>query len=149
MGGLLESLKAGFDALPAPLVETQGLGAARRAALESALADGLPGARVEAWKYTSLRALSARGFSAPVPVNVDAAVVAGIAAPRLVFVNGRYDAALSDRSDLPDGVELRPMSEALGGDDPRAVSVFGRRFEHAPTNLSRDSTPRWPWKACA
>lgn len=137
MGGLLESLKADFDALPAPLVEAQGLGAARRAALEAALADGLPGARVEAWKYTSLRALSARGFASAAPMDMDAAVVAGIAAPRLVFVNGRYDAALSDRSGLPEGVELRPMSEALAGDDPRAVAVFGRRFERADEPFAR------------
>ena len=137
MAGLLESLKAGFDALPAPLVDAQGLGASRRAALDAALADGLPGARVEAWKYTSLRALSARGFTAAAPVPVDPAVVAGIPAPRLVFVNGRYNAALSDRSGLPEGVELRPMSEALRGDDPRAVSVFGRRFDRADEIFAR------------
>ena len=137
MAGLLESLKTSFDALPAPLVDAQGLGAARRAALEAALADGLPGARVEAWKYTSLRALSARGFTAATPVPVDPDAIAGIPAPRLVFVNGRYDAALSDRSGLPEGVELRPMSEALRGDDPRAVSVFGRRFDRADEVFAR------------
>lgn len=137
MAGLLESLKAGFDALPAPLVEAQGLGAARRAALEAALGDGLPGARVEAWKYTSLRALSARAFVPSAAAAVDASLLAGIPAPRLVFVNGRYDAVLSDRDGLPDGVELRPMSEALGGDDPRAVSVLGRRFDRADEIFAR------------
>lgn len=137
MAGLLDSLKAGFDALPAPLVEAQGLGPARRAAIDAALADGLPGARVEAWKYTSLRALSAREFAPARAGLVDATLVAEIPAPRLVFVNGRYDAALSDRAGLPAGVELRPMSEALAGDDPRAVSVLGRRFGRADEVFAR------------
>ena len=137
MGGLLESLKAGFEALPAPLVDAQGLGTSRRAALAAALADGLPGARVEAWKYTSLRALAAREFAPPRAGVVDTALVADIPAPRLVFVNGRYDAALSDRDGLPAGVELRPMSEALDGDDPRAVAVFGRRFDRADEIFAR------------
>jgi Fe-S cluster assembly protein SufD len=137
MAGLLDSLKAGFEALPTPLVEAQGLGAARRAALEAALADGLPGARVEAWKYTSLRALSAREFAPARAGLVDAAIVADIPAPRLVFVNGRHDAALSDIEGLPEGVELRPMSEALAGDDPRAVSVLGRCFDRADEPFAR------------
>jgi Fe-S cluster assembly protein SufD len=137
MAGLLDSLKAGFEALPAPLMEAQGLGAARRAALDAALADGLPGARVETWKYTSLRALSAREFLPARAGLVDAAIVADVPAPRLVFVNGRHDAALSDIEGLPEGVELRPMSDALAGDDPRAAAVFGRRFDRADEIFAR------------
>ncbi|WP_052575460.1 Fe-S cluster assembly protein SufD [Arenimonas metalli] len=99
--------------------------------MAAALAAGLPGPRSESWKYTSLRALAARGFAAPVAAPVDAAVVAAIPSPRLVFVNGGFDAALSSLADLPAGVELRPMSQALAGDDPRAVAVFGRVFDEA------------------
>lgn len=137
MSALLESLKAGFEALPAARVDALGLGASRRAALADALAAGLPHGRVEAWKYTNLRALSHRAFAPAAPAPVDAAVVAGIAAPRLVFVNGAFDAALSDLSGLPDGVELRPFSQVLAGDDARAASVLGRRFDRADEPFAR------------
>ncbi|HEX4853299.1 Fe-S cluster assembly protein SufD [Arenimonas sp.] len=131
MSALLQSFEAGFAALPAARVDALGLGPARRAALATALAAGLPGPRSESWKYTSLRALSARGFVAPAEATVDAAALAAIPSPRLVFVNGAFDAALSSLADLPAGVELRPMSQALAADDARAVAVFGRVFDEA------------------
>nr|HCL44811.1 Fe-S cluster assembly protein SufD [Pseudomonas sp.] len=37
---------------------------ARREVLDAALRDGLPAARNEAWKYTSLRQLERRAFAA-------------------------------------------------------------------------------------
>ncbi|MGH8075168.1 MAG: Fe-S cluster assembly protein SufD, partial [Lysobacter sp.] len=87
MSALLDSLASSFDALPAR--DAAGLGETRRAALDAALHDGLPHARVEAWKYTPLRALERRAFahadSAPA---FDDAVLAAIPAPRIVFVNG-------------------------------------------------------------
>jgi Fe-S cluster assembly protein SufD len=131
MSALLQSFETGFAALPAARVDALGLGPARRAALAAALAAGLPGPRSESWKYTSLRALAARGFAAASPAPIDPAVLAAIPSPRLVFVNGAFDAALSALGDLPAGVELRPMSQALAGDDPRAVAVFGRVFDEA------------------
>ena len=138
MSALLESMSAGFDALPPALLEAQGLGKPRRAALAAVLADGLPGARSEAWKYTSLRALSARRFGAVAGVApVDPARLAGIPSPRLVLVNGRFDATLSRLDGLPDGVELEPLSQALAGDDPRAVAVLGRRFDRADEPFAR------------
>lgn len=137
MSALLDAFRTGFDALPAPLVEAQGLGGGRRESLAAALAAGLPGPRTEAWKYTSLRALSARGFAAPAAAPVDAARLAHVPSPRLVFVNGVFDAGLSRLDGLPDGVELRPLSQALAGDDPRAVSVLARRYERADELFAR------------
>ena len=137
MSALLESMSAGFDALPASLVDAQGLGAPRRAALSAVLADGLPGPRSEAWKYTSLRALSARRFGAAPAATVDPALLAAIPAPRLVLVNGRYDAALSNLDGLPEGVELQPLSQALAGDDARAVSVLARRYDRPDELFAR------------
>src|SRR5690606_40534379 len=97
MSALMENLARGFDALPGR--DAAGLGPLRQEALASALRDGLPGPRTEAWKYTPLRALDRRSFA---PVGqapaVDAALLADIPAPRLVFVNGRYDASRSDLS---------------------------------------------------
>ncbi len=71
---------------------------------------GLPGTRSEAWKYTSLRALERRTFAPPSPVRPAPQAVADIPAPRLVFVNGRFDAALSDLAALPPGIEITPTA---------------------------------------
>ncbi len=143
MSALLESMSSGFDALPAALVDAQGLGAPRRAALAAVLADGLPGPRSEAWKYTSLRALSARRFGAGAAAAVDAALLAAIPAPRLVLVNGRFDAALSKFDGLPEGVECsrcRRRSPAT----IRAPWPCWAAATTAPTSCSPASTPRWP-----
>ena len=128
MSTLLDSLAAGFD----------GDGA-RRAALDDALRDGLPHARSEAWKYTPLRTLERRAFAARTPGTTafDAAVLADIPAPRLVFVNGSYDAAHSEVGGLPAGVDLRPLSNALAGGDPGASSLLERRFQRADEVFAR------------
>ncbi|MFI4969551.1 MAG: Fe-S cluster assembly protein SufD, partial [Lysobacterales bacterium] len=89
---LLESLLGGIDATAS---------AARRDAAAALLRDGLPGARDEAWKYTSLRALEQRRYAAGDPaaaaraVGTDAFAWPEIAGPRLVFVNGAFRPDLS------------------------------------------------------
>lgn len=118
MSALLDSLSAGFAG-----------DVARRAVLDEALRDGLPGPRAEAWKYTSLRQLERRSFQ---PVDalpaLDPMLLADIPAPRAVFVNGRYSVALSLTTDLPDGVSLQLLSEALA-EDGDAARFLQRRFE--------------------
>ena len=126
MSALLDSLAAGFE----------GEGA-RRAALDAALRDGLPGPRTESWKYTSLRALERRAFAnATGSVAVDPALLVGIPAPRLVFINGAFASELSDGNGLPDGVELRPLPQALQG-DARESNFLERRFERADEVFAR------------
>ncbi|MDI1251921.1 Fe-S cluster assembly protein SufD [Thermomonas sp.] len=96
MSVLLDSLTAGFDGDPA-----------RRAALDALLRDGLPHARVEAWKYTPLRALERRIFvAADSTPETDTELLAGIPAPRLVFVNGQFDVASSDYAAVSAGVTI-------------------------------------------
>jgi Fe-S cluster assembly protein SufD len=126
MNALLDSLSAGFNG-----------DTARRAVLDEALRDGLPGPRTEAWKYTSLRQLERRSFQ---PVDavpaLDPMLLADIPAPRAVFVNGCYSVALSLTTDLPDGVSLQLLSEALaeGGD---AARFLQRRFERSDEIFAR------------
>ncbi len=105
MSALLDSLAAGFEG-----------NAEQRGALDAALGDGLPGARSEAWKYTSLRALERRTFMPAVRAHaaIDPELLAGIPAPRLVFVNGRFDSCHSDISGVPAGVELHASCSANG-----------------------------------
>ncbi len=93
----------------------------RRAALDAALRSGLPAARSEAWKYTSLRQLERRSFgAAPLQAPaIDAALLAAIPAPRLVFVNGR-----------PSDAQVRTLS-AVRRDEPLAAGFLGRRFDRA------------------
>jgi Fe-S cluster assembly protein SufD len=126
MSALLDSLSAGFE----------GDGA-RRAALDAALRDGLPGPRTESWKYTSLRALERRAFANAMELtSVDSTLLAGIPAPRLVFVNGVHSEGLSDAGGLPDGVQLRPLSRAMQG-DARESNFLERRFERADEVFAR------------
>jgi len=116
MSALLESLAAGFDG-----------DAARRPALDAALAAGLPGPRSESWKYTSLRALERRVFAAPGDAAIDPALLAGIPAPRLVFVNGRPAPALSDPGTGIAGLSIGfTEAAALPAIEDRPDAVFAR-----------------------
>ena len=130
-------LDAFAEALPAlALRDAAGLGPDRQAALDAALAAGVPGARSEAWKYTPLRALERRTFApaaaSPGPgPDAMAARLSEIPAPRLVFVDGHFDARHSDISALPDGVEARPLSQLLQAGDARSVNFLQRRYAGA------------------
>lgn len=130
MSALLDSLASTFDTMPAR--DAAGFGASRRAALDAALRDGLPHARVESWKYTPLRALERRTFAptGTVPV-LDADLLAQIPAPRIVLVNGRYDANASDMTGLPDGVSVQPLSRLLADGDAQGSDFLARRFARA------------------
>ena len=76
MSALLDSFRDGYAALRDP--DALQLGDGRRQALAALLADGLPGPREEAWKYTPLRALERRAFAAadPAPPACDPALLA-------------------------------------------------------------------------
>lgn len=93
---------------------------------------GLPGRKVEAWKYTSLNALSKISFiPAAQADDVDVQSVP-VDAPRLdgaitlVFVNGAFRADLSDSlDDIGDGVSVTLLSDSLKRADPHLKSVLG------------------------
>ena len=134
MSALLDSFASAFEAIAAR--DAAGLGENRRQALDSALHDGLPGPRSEAWKYTSLRALERRSFVAAPPepsVGADAlaVVLEAIPAPRMVFVDGRFDDANSLLDGLPDGLEVLPLSRVLREGTPRDANVLQRRYAGA------------------
>lgn len=85
---------------------------------------GFPTTRVEAWKYTNLSALAVAEFAAPVasPITPDiAAHILTGAHYRLVFVNGRHQAALSDVANLPAGVRIDSLA-AMAVLSPEAVA---------------------------
>ncbi len=115
---LLDSLAEGFAG-----------DATRRGLLDAVLHDGLPGPRSESWKYTSLRALERRRFApaGDAATAIDPDLLDGIPAPRLVFVNGRHDPALSRLEALPAGVELAAAASETAYDVAvPADAVFAR-----------------------
>jgi Fe-S cluster assembly protein SufD len=137
MSALLESFQQRFGELPEPLRAAGGLADARRAAIDAAIADGLPGPRAERWRYTPLRALSARSYRASSGAAVDAEVLAAVPRPRLVFVNGWLDTGLSDLSGLPEGLSVRSLGRTLPESHPRDVVHLGRRFNEADEVFAR------------
>lgn len=137
MSALLDTFATALDRLP--LREAAGLGSDRRAALAAALRDGLPHARVEAWKYTPLRSLERRAFEPAfeAPVAITSAAVAAIPTPRMVFVNGRLDIAHTDLSGLPADITVRPLSQVLEQDEARAANFLARHFDRADEIFAR------------
>jgi len=85
---------------------------------------GIPTVKNEDWKYTNLRALTTRQFAlqAPSP-EVDSSLAGDSRTPhRLVFVQGVLDKTVSTPGDLPDGVMLTSLKDALSqGDDLQNV----------------------------
>src|SRR5690606_29401838 len=64
----------------------------------------------------------------------------GIPAPRMVFVNGRFEAAHSDLATLPATVRLQTLAEALADPDPRAGNFMQRRYAHKDEVFARLNT---------
>ncbi|MGC1549315.1 MAG: Fe-S cluster assembly protein SufD [Rhodanobacter sp.] len=131
--------------LDAPLPDS-GIGwldDARRENLEAFATAGLPDTRVEAWKYTALRALAQRSFvagdaqAATRVVDAAALTLPGIDGPRLVFVNGVFRADLSQLSDLPIGLSLQPLSQALRQDAEPLRFALARHYREAGDVFAR------------
>lgn len=117
MTALLESLQTAFAEI-----------APAKVALDQAIAIGLPSQRSEQWKYTSLRALSARRFTAPseTVLELNSATIetiAAIAKPRMVFVNGVFDSGHSDLSELASGFTTNTRADADAKDASRFLNA--------------------------
>lgn len=103
-----------FDHLPVHGAEAPKLSALRDAGRASFTAmGGLPGARVEDFKYTPLAKLGEFRPREPHAVDRIPASVPEFQAVRLVLVNGRLDAGLSDLDALPKGVSVMAMADAV------------------------------------
>lgn len=113
-----ESLARALEASgPGPGAEPAFAAALRRAGADDFRRLRLPTTRHEEWVYTSLAGLGALELSPAAPARPDAAGTARLGglppAPRLVLVNGRYDATLSDLSGLPAGSVAGSLAAAL------------------------------------
>src|SRR5258705_5147053 len=111
----------------------RGLGPLRAAAFARFQNSGLPNRRVEAWKYTDLRALmrDAKPLAAPPDATAKArarhagAALASIEARRIVFVDGAFAADLSDLAGLEPGLSIRSMAQVLTSGDAQVTAEIG------------------------
>jgi Fe-S cluster assembly protein SufD len=93
----------------------------RQEAFEELAATGLPTTRDEEWRFTSIRPIAETVF-APTGVHeisphaIEPFRFHGLSGQRLVFVNGRFHAKLSDLRSLPEGVRVRRLAEVLAED---------------------------------
>lgn len=114
-----EHLASAYEAAAASLpgAKDAAVAARRRAAIEAFRKFGLPNHRLESWKFTGLNALERQQWA--LPANDGSVDLARLNAAtlktdsyRLVFVNGRFDAAASKIGALPKGATLVPLSAA-------------------------------------
>lgn len=117
-----------FDAIQETLPGGPAVHEARRNAIGTFAALGLPHRRIEEWKYSDVRATlrsigdiaDAAAKSGLTNEAVDAALgpLADAAATRIVIVDGRHSAELSSAA-LPPGVDVRAASDAFQADEGR------------------------------
>lgn len=114
--------------------DAEWLVALREAGAERFAEVGLPGSRDEEWRFTSLAALSRSDFSTPgasssVTMDDLAGYIFDVASPRVVLVDGRFVADLSNLTDLPAGVTVMPLAtaiaEGLAGVEPHLGRTAG------------------------
>jgi Fe-S cluster assembly protein SufD len=105
----------------------------RERAAAAFVASGLPTRKVEAWKYTDLRAVEraefvpARGYPGLSSVDhVPALFAVDEVAARLVFVDGRFRGELSRLDRLPAGVVLEDLATAFGNRPAVLEEQLGR-----------------------
>ena len=105
------------------------LDALRGRAWESFQRLGLPGPRLDEWKYADTHPLTQSELRLPtgeVPPAVSAQVgIDGIDGPRAVFLDGVFHPGLSRLDDLPAGLRVRPLMEALAEDGERLSRHYG------------------------
>ncbi|MGE3708231.1 MAG: hypothetical protein AB7G35_01055, partial [Hyphomicrobiaceae bacterium] len=122
----------GFEAASASLPGGGWVKGLRQKAIEAFSERGLPSRRVEAFKYTDLRERVKEAYppaAAGMDVgrdDVDAALgaLAGLDAYRLVFVDGRFRAELSDSEGLSEAAEFMALAPLLGKAPPWLEGKF-------------------------
>jgi Fe-S cluster assembly protein SufD len=99
---------------------------------------GFPTVRDEDWRFTNLAPLTRAEFrGAPGTAISRSAIASSLlagAACQLVFVNGRFAPELSDIGNLPSGLEVASLSQALSDKSENVEQHLGRY-----ANLRRDA----------
>ncbi len=116
------------------------LAARRRDAMATFARLGFPTVRDEEWKYTDVTPVANlvatpifRFEAADSEDNLGSLPFVGLDGPRLVFVNGHFEPMFSRIGELPAGVEVRALSEAIAADSERVQQAFGRSVDGEET----------------
>jgi Fe-S cluster assembly protein SufD len=128
------ALGASFAAARGHLPGAGTVAAMREAAFKRFEQHGLPHRRVEEWKYTDLRALmrdakplaAAPGGEAKARVERAGALLAGLEARRIVFVDGALATELSDLANLETGLSIGSMAAALATGSALIAAHLGK-----------------------
>ena len=100
----------------------------RARAVDAFARDGFPTTRIESWKYTDLRRVFRNEFvdRAHDVVDIDiSSWLIGEGIPAAVFVDGRFSEKYSRLDNLPTGVSIQPLSEALEQGDVLLAGILG------------------------
>ncbi len=129
--------EAQLSALPLPEGEAGWARDVRAKARARLLDAGAPGRRDEYWKYTDPTVLSApMALAEPGGEGPAHNPFAGIAAPKVVFANGRLRDDLSDALGQP-GLAVSTLSQTLSQDISMATQVFGLLESHGQEKVDR------------
>lgn len=95
-----------------------------------------PTQKDEEWKYTNISPLIKHNFSpAPAKIKVSSKLISKFLFDKmehslLVFVNGNFSPELSKLIDIPKGVEIGSLAEALKNDNPIVKKHFGKYVDN-------------------
>jgi len=92
-------------------------------------ATGVPTTKNEDWRFTNLKELASTPHELAGPATADISPWRIADSHRLVFVNGRHSAELSDVGELPDGVTITSLATALAGGTERAAFALGKGID--------------------
>ncbi|MDX1666519.1 MAG: Fe-S cluster assembly protein SufD [Saprospiraceae bacterium] len=98
----------------------------RKGAIERLDSVDFPTRKDEDWKYTSVKKLLSYKWREPEAVEVDFKQIEGFTFPelkthRLTFVNGHLDESLSETREMPAGVTVTTVDQALEDDELRPI----------------------------
>ena len=107
------------------------LTALRQTGLAAFSAVGFPTTQHEDWRYTNLAEIPKTAYQPAEAAKIDADLLAPVLfddanVDRLVFVNGHFDAELSRIGDLPQGVVLQSLAQAIDAGLPLLAAHLGQ-----------------------
>jgi Fe-S cluster assembly protein SufD len=144
----LDAYQIAFEQRARDTADSAALAQQRETAWSTFAATGFPSTRDEDWKYTNLRRLLRRNFTAPaaMPDDIAATELAGQImdmpeATRLVFVDGRLSPALSSASSgfaVSLAATLRNCEQPDAATFDRVIDIGQHRFAALNTAMFTD-----------
>ena len=131
MIGYIDSFTRGFDDNMNSLlaISPSWLNNIKQQSRENYIKLGMPTTRLEQWKYTSLKQLQKYGFCDANDINDNdlnsfVMPLSDMDAYRFVFINGKFNAVLSDMAGLGNDMEISSLAVAIKKDPDRFKDIF-------------------------